>query len=487
MYKCIDVGGWDFGVKTAEIIPVSSRGLTQSDSNSFFTKRAGEHRFKHILDGIKLAKDEIPIHLIAMGSTENYGCNRNGDGWTEEMLKRDHPSFVKSAKVFYHHENKDPKKAFGKVAASIWNDEMSRVELLVLLNGSKEAADKNGGKIAPKEDIDALYSGKELPWSMGSSVPIDVCSSCGNKAKTAAQYCEEHECIDKNGKQRFGCKSGLCKTAEDGFVQYVDNPSGRFIDISRVSTPADRTAYGAIAKYATAAGTVLGGAQLALARGLYDNPDEFIIKVAELKKYSWALLKLASIESSLAPARSGNNLDLLIKVNGFIANDSLSPALEKFARLSDDKTKCAHLMHLADFNMVLSPKQFAKYAGYKVSVAYGRALENMFGLLNQAVDSRDQLLHECNKYACSRQRSMPAHYHLFTYGNLYNKVAEQKRAVDGLVADVKRAKIAGVAITEEDYKAAVEYCLYKVAAMTRLKEDEHYVTAVIQNMAAGFV
>jgi len=474
MYKHIDVGSWDFGMKTAEVIPVSSRGLTASDSNLFFTKRAGEHQFKEILDKIALAKDEIPVHLIAMGCTEKYAANKNSDGFREVMLKEYHPTFVKNARVYYDHKAKDPKKAFGKVASSLYNNDMGRVELLILLNGSKEAAVKNGGLVAPDEDIERLKSGKELPWSMGISVPFDRCSGCGNDAKTLKDYCEEHECIDKNGKQRFGCKSGLGKTAEDGFVQYVDNPRGTFKDISRVSTPADRTAYGAIAKYAAESGHTLGGAQLALARGYVEPLEEKFIKTANLSVFSETLSKLASIESTLKPSAS-----MLSQSLGFRNTDDLDAQIVRHAHTLTERGKCAELMHLADFDIVLGPKQFAKFAGYSVSPAYTSAVSGMFGQLDIADEQRYGLLDTCTKYAGIRFHAVPPYFHLYKESNFYNARGEHDRYFESLNYKPSTEKTASA--NDNDYKVAIEYCLYKIAAVTRMNKDINYVTAVIQN------
>ncbi len=478
MYKHVDVGSWDFGMKTAGIIPVSSRGLTGADGSSFFEKRAGSHQFKEVLDKIALVKDEVPMHLIAMGATEGYGSNRNSDGFTRAMLKRSHPTFVSNARVYYNHENKDPKKAFGKVAASLYNDEMDRVELLVLLNGSKEAAEKNGGKVAPKEDIEALYRGEELPWSMGVAVPGDFCNNCNNKAATTAFYCEEHECINKEGKQRFGCKHGLGKVAEDGFVQYVDNPEGRFNDISRVTRPADRTAYGAIAKYASQVGERLGGAALALSRGYgADGFNEKLIKTADLKPLSESLTKLAIVESALRPSS-----EVVAESSSFARDDVLHPNVVRYGKAASEAEKYAYLMHLADRKIVLSPKQFAEFNQYKTSEAYRSALSGLFGKLESAELNRTPLLYECRKYACDKRHSSPAYVGLYPLTNYFTEQGVRERIVSGVLdSDSKPFVKSASEPTEADMRAAVEYCLYKVAAVTRLNDELSYVAAAIQN------
>jgi len=68
-------------------------------------------------------------------------------------------------------------------------------------------------------------------------VSHDVCSSCGNKAKSRADYCGPEMC--KHG----GCRDNLAKTFDDGHTLSVDNPDPTFFDISKVFRPADRIAY----------------------------------------------------------------------------------------------------------------------------------------------------------------------------------------------------------------------------------------------------
>ena len=73
---------------------------------------------------------------------------------------------------------------------------------------------------------------------MGSEMCIrDSCSSCGNKARTRAEYCDDAMC--KHG----GLKQNIAKCFEDGEVLHADNPDPSFFDISQVFRPADRIGY----------------------------------------------------------------------------------------------------------------------------------------------------------------------------------------------------------------------------------------------------
>ncbi len=266
LFKVFGANDWDYGQRSAELVKVSSRGLIGQDRKAL-EKRAGAAFVDEILkSGIKFAKDEFPVHLNAVGSTEGYGSNRNGDGFDEKTCEAQHHTFVKDAKVYKHHKNKEPEKSYGDVKLSHYNKDMRRIELLVSVNGSKEAAVRHGN-LYDADLAERVNAGEDIPWSMACKVAYDVCSGCGNKAKTRAEYCDDDTC--KYG----GCKHNLTKVAFDGHVLHVNNPNCGYFDISEVIRPADRGAYGGLATYLqkAASGEVMGGAALAEMYGLYDR------------------------------------------------------------------------------------------------------------------------------------------------------------------------------------------------------------------------
>lgn len=258
MIKVIQPHAQDFSEPVTSLIKISSRGLIGSDRQEF-VKRAGAE-FASKLENIKFAKDEIPVHMIAIGATEDYGPNRNGDGFTRETCRRDHTTFEKLARFYRDHANKNPAKSFGLVKASAYHEPMHRIELVAALNGSHEVAEKNGGLIADKE-MEKLAQGKDIAVSMACKIPYDTCSSCGNQARTRAEYCDSTE----NGGhcKAGGLKHNMGRVLEDGHVLHADNTKCAFFDISHVFRPADRIAYvsGQLQKAASAC--CISGAELA--------------------------------------------------------------------------------------------------------------------------------------------------------------------------------------------------------------------------------
>lgn len=263
MIKVIQPHAQDFSEPVASLIKVSSRGLIGSD-RADFVKRAGAE-FAHKLENIKFAKDEIPVHMIAIGATEDYGPNRNGDGFTRDCCKHYHQTFEKFARFYRDHANKDPAKSFGIVKASAYHEPMHRIELVVALNGSKEAAERNGGLLADKE-MEKLASDKDIAVSMACKIPFDICSSCGNKARTRAEYCDS---LEAGGHCKAGgLKHNIGRVLSDGHVLHADNPNPTFFDISHVFRPADRIAYvsGKLQKAASA--QCVSGVELAEQLGI---------------------------------------------------------------------------------------------------------------------------------------------------------------------------------------------------------------------------
>jgi hypothetical protein len=232
--KIITPGSQDFHEPVATLVKVSSRGLIGNDLRDF-VKRASA-RFTHKIASMHLPPGEELIHLLAVGATEAYGPNRNGDGFKEAHCIKCHPTFQKYARWYRDHQNKDLSKGRGIIRDSDFNPEMRRIELLVGLHRDKKAAERNGGLVAD-EELEALDRGEDIPVSMACKVAFDVCSSCGNKAKTRKEYCGPEMC--KHG----GCRDNLGKTFEDGHTLHVDNPDPMFFDISKVFRNADRIAF----------------------------------------------------------------------------------------------------------------------------------------------------------------------------------------------------------------------------------------------------
>ena len=301
--KILSAGCYDFREPVVQQIKVASTGLRGSDLNAFI-KRAG-YQFADKLRNLDLKPGDIPVHLLAVGATEDYGANRNGDGFSRENCRKSHNTFEKYARVYRHHLNKDPKKSYGLVKHSAFNEAMKRIELLVFLNGTKEAVDRNGGLLAD-EELECLEKDEDIPVSMSCKVAHDICSGCGNKARSRDEYCKGTDegglCKAGGLKHRIGTVTG----DDDNPILHADNPDPIFFDISKVIKPADRIAYSMGLLKAGSTG-ILTGAELAEEMGL-TAPNELLATGAVADMYKIAR-KLAEHET-IVEAEPTNRLKL---------------------------------------------------------------------------------------------------------------------------------------------------------------------------------
>lgn len=172
-------------------------------------------------DALKPPKGMTGIHLVALGDSEAYPMNRNGDLFPKEACERYHDTFVKHGHVFEHHRNKDPRKSIGQIKASAYNPDMHRVELYIWADNEKA-----------HDHLERLEKTGEVPFSMAATVPNDRCSVCGAIRERPGDKSEcEH------------IKWSLGKIAEDGTQIGTYNDHPRWFDISFVGRPADRLAW----------------------------------------------------------------------------------------------------------------------------------------------------------------------------------------------------------------------------------------------------
>jgi hypothetical protein len=242
MIKTVDPAGFGFDGPIAQRVKVSSRGL-RGDDLAAFIKRAGVE-FVADLEGLR--PGEVPVHWLAVGAYETFGANRNADAFDAHTCRTQHNTFCKYGHYFRSHDNKNPAKSYGRIIKSAFHEPMQRIELLIGLNGTEEAARANGGLLA-RDEIEKLAAGKDLDGSMACIVNHDVCSHCLNKAASKQEYCDVKPVHLPGGRvvpacSGFGCKDGLTKVAADGRMQFVYNPNARFFDFSGVVRKADRIA-----------------------------------------------------------------------------------------------------------------------------------------------------------------------------------------------------------------------------------------------------
>ena len=479
MIKVIQPHAQDFSEPVAEIIKISSRGLIGADKQAF-VKRAGAE-FAHKLENIKFAKDEVPVHMIAIGATEDYGPNRNGDGFTRDTCRKDHNTFEKLARFYRDHANKNPAKSFGIVKASAYHEPMHRIELVCALNGTKEAAERNGGLIADKE-LEKLANGKEIPVSMACKIPFDKCSSCGNTARTRAEYCDSTE----NGGhcKAGGLKHNIGRVLADGHVLHADNTKCAFFDISHVFRPADRIAY-VSGRFEKAAGTaILSGAELAEHLGV-TAPIGFNLD-GNSSKRAHAQLEALNL---LVQAEATQNSTEWTKL-ALASSPEVQPPIDvsacSFVKMSDV------LRGLADAGVILPLRDFLaltlKTASEELVGAVAKALPNIFTKVANDLDMATLL--ENNVYYPSSAASAAVRVWAEKVAQTHSVLPSniEKRAY---LAVIRNARLDNIPCEKQatgnaETALAQHYALYKIAAFAAIcdKYGNNLLTAnhcVLQN------
>ena len=217
------------GEPTVQLISTWGRGGRLLRETTSLSKTASHSPAEDYVRSIEPEPGKTTVLIVGLGDHETYGPNRNGDGFpsepvrgkiaADEVLPRHYKTY-ENAHVFEHHANSDPEKAIGRVKKAFWNPHMRRVEVIEDFDHNK----------APGL-LEKIASGEYPAKSMGCRIKYDVCTDCGNRARTRKEYCDH-------------LKYEMGKIASDTGVQYAAlNPSPNFFDSSWVIRPADRTGY----------------------------------------------------------------------------------------------------------------------------------------------------------------------------------------------------------------------------------------------------
>lgn len=253
----------DFGSPHIHLVePGSAYGLDKTASLEKTASREHLPEVQELLESIAPQPGRLYLVNSALGAGEVVGFNLRGDWFTEAGLTREPPGWKdipvwdidarrKAANIttnlgpwgdltwgyptfynahrFRHHVNKDPNKAYGFILGAFWDDRMKRVVLV------SELVEDMCRKLGALDLYQRIQAGEFPDSSMGSKVPYDRCSICGNKARNPAQYCEH---VGAQALPPYGMKSLL----PDGRRCGVYNDYPRFFDDSFVFTGAERSA-----------------------------------------------------------------------------------------------------------------------------------------------------------------------------------------------------------------------------------------------------
>lgn len=291
-----------FDTGEATIQPVLLWGANGRPIRESFSKTASEA--SDYIKSVQPLPGKTIVLVLALGAYETYDLNRNGDGFNEfpykpgykvtcghpacqkgdawvsrgELITDHFKTFEQFATIYKHHQNKDPSKSYGDVLKAFWNPQMHRVELLLGIDNVK----------AP-DIVQRIADGEYPAVSMGCRIAYDVCTICGHRAPTRAQYCDH-------------LKFKMRQVMPNGLRAGALNPTPKFFDISFVVKPADQTGY-----------------MLKKVANVYE-----VRSSAELGE------KLAAFEEKRAAIKKMSDIDKTIRGVSVDAKSSVTPGEQRF-------------------------------------------------------------------------------------------------------------------------------------------------------------
>jgi hypothetical protein len=181
--RCTAPGGWNVSIANSylqELEPFSwkvrGRDLRQTTKvHGFYHDGRMYLPVREIQQGGPLSVYNMEIagdHTYSGPNVDSHNCNRNGDAFTADVCRQQHDTFRKLARWYRNHKADDPAKSYGVIKLAYFNEAMQRIELLAALNGTKQAAERNGGLVADLEQ-DILDKGDDLPTSMSCFLDPD--------------------------------------------------------------------------------------------------------------------------------------------------------------------------------------------------------------------------------------------------------------------------------------------------------------------------
>lgn len=453
MIKVFDSDSFNFNEPSSRLVEVHSRGVDKGwmkKQAAMFTKEVAE---------LRPEKGYSYIHLISLGAGESVGSNRNGDYFNEKSAEFELPEpkngkkliklagglqeyhkMFKKGHVFANHNNDDPKKSIGEIVAETYNEPMRRGELIIKVAH---------GPVWDK-DLEKLANGDPLSFSMACRVPFDICSICGNQARTRQDYCSH-------------LSDNMTMITKEGHQVFAINDRPDFFDISKVFRPADRTAW-SLRKVASAKPS---GVELAESYGLIDTVSD--IKVDQTKQ---AIAdKFAEMEKQIemVPATS-KSLAL-----GCPTGNLSTGQKEKLQK----EPKTAALRKLAESKIALSLQDFVHVFGTGLDSRYiSEAEPNLPGIFQRMSSSNELADADAYSGAGSACLSKSAEDLIssLAISSSVDSDAAQRRA---RVAIVKCAGVVDMKERHEEVpaqakKIASEYAKYLVAFAKEagLQDDE---------------
>jgi len=432
-------------------------------------KRAADVSFKYAAD--KKKKDQTDLHVIALGSYDGYGANRNLDSWTAKDCEEYHPTFLRAwgmpdgRGVCRNHKNKKTDPRYGTIKESAFNGKMKRVELLIGLDN-----DTCG------DEIQKIAEGKQIAFSMACKVAYDVCSECGHKS------------YDGDGDKEKGIPDDRCtciKTrlgdiTKTGNIIHMLNPSPNWGELSIVGRPACRIAYSIKAAHDLGIAPKVAF----LTPEIEEVPDN--LKISKKANDRLSLVrKLAAIEKRVAAVGGKASKESLARISA--DRDDLSKeTIEELRSIDPSKL----LKVLADNGIIFKPSEFMSYLfDNKVKPHHVDGMKSHLpDIFSQVEKSKGGEVTNNDRFNPSdigsviksvmQMVSGLKERHSFEEGPSSRRIM-QITIVKG--PQEKKASLLEKTSSIYDRKLAEQYCAYKLAALNYIDEQGKLTDSLMLN------
>jgi hypothetical protein len=430
--------------------------------------------------------NQTDVHVIALGSYEGIGQNRNGDLFKEAECLKHYQTFLKSGKksgagkydgraLNRHHKYKPEDPKYGNIKAASYNKAMRRIELIVGLDNDKCA-----------EEIQTLSKGGQINVSMAAKVASDTCTWCGHEAKDERGRCEH-------------IPNQIGELNKRGEMCGMDNISPKWFELSIVGRPADRI--GMSLKLASTYAPKMTSDYMRIYSGFSTPSEERLLISKKASDKRQLLKKLADMEKRIEGLAKGHDLDskdkyLATEASKINSGDRIPTETMDELRKHEPRKL---LKQLADNGIIFSPEDFMSYLfGDKLkddSVVSKVKMRLPSGYSSLDDDKEDSVVNE-EKYDPEEFGGMPKDiksllHNLFEDHSLFDLPAHRRVM---RITIIKRApgKLSSTPEKEELQKSAAadelaqQYLSYKLAALRYLEEcakldEPTLLNALIQN------
>lgn len=340
-------------------------------------------------------------HLIALGSEEDFGENRNGDAWSRAALQKYGHTFMDGA-MFREHLNRCARtQGIGIIKFAAYNPEMHRMELIV-----------HGDKRKAESEFEMAKAGKALAYSM-SCFPAGTMVTRPDGTRTPIEEIKEGDMV-------LSHKGRACRVSALQSRDYV----GKLVRIrawgvhEELVATEEHPLWARVALRADAPCPVCGEKFKSLKAHLWQKKDAQ--HVAASRDYSrntegfWPAHYLGTRDSlrTAIPQESNDegSVDLAKVAGYYLSEGSLTTVKQRYARTNGDKAEVECLrtewtFGPGELHMATEVADCVERLGHSRPGVFVEPKHNRIKVCSHSRSLHAWLLEHCGKYSYGKQLS----------------------------------------------------------------------------------